>query len=324
MNYKIGSCCIWLTDTGETDAQFAFNSTTQSWLKRNPNLVEDRLWELASNNLHNLYAIVKHLSTLPEHLRMMRIGSEILPFYTVAEYKWFYDRSDVRISIESLLSKIGTLARQFDIRLSFHPGQYCVLGSDRSEVIDRSIEDIEYHAYLAAGMGYTKWHDCGFKINVHANGKFGIDGILAVLPRLSTTARNLISFENDEYSTGLDDILKLADHAAIVVDLHHDLIFTGQYRSSTDPVFDKIVDSWRGIRPVLHYSQYKPEFIVDQNELILPAHSKAKLRSHSDRLSHLAGMFYVAEFLPNFDVQVEAKDKNLASHEFANFVGGLY
>jgi UV DNA damage endonuclease len=26
---------------------------------------------------------------------------------------------------------IGTLARDQDLRLSFHPGQYCVLGSDR-------------------------------------------------------------------------------------------------------------------------------------------------------------------------------------------------
>ena len=60
------------------------------------------------------------------------------------------------------------------------------------------------------------------KCNVHISGRKGpARDTLHVLPRLSPEARNTITIENDEMSWGIDASLELADHVALVLDIHH-------------------------------------------------------------------------------------------------------
>ena len=77
------------------------------------------------------------------------------------------------------------MARKLDVKISFHPGQFCVLSSATPEIVERSIEEFEYHADLARWMGFGKSFQDGCKINVHISGKQGPDGIIKALPRLS-------------------------------------------------------------------------------------------------------------------------------------------
>jgi UV DNA damage repair endonuclease len=211
------------------------------------------------------------------------------------------------------------------VRLSFHPGQFCVLASESEEIVNRSIEEFEYHADMARWMGYGQTFQ-DFKINVHISGKRGPAGIRSALGRLSPEARNCITIENDEMSWGIDASLELVKDCALVPDLHHHWIRTGEYIQATDPRLDGIIDSWRGVRPALHYSVSREDVLVDHPIDHMPDHArllesgykKQKMRAHSDFYWNHAVTDWALTFWDRFDIQCEAKGKNLASGQVYN------
>jgi hypothetical protein len=180
-------------------------------------------------------------------------------------------------------------------------------------------------------MGYgNSWHDHGFKINVHLSGKGGPAKFLATLDRLSPEARNLIAIENDEISNGLDVTLAVAHRVALVLDIHHHWINTGEYIDPSDSRVQRVRESWRGVRPTCHYSVSREDILVDHDagtrpdlaELLGRGYKKQKLRAHSDFYWNQAVNRWAAGFLKDFDIQCEAKGKNLARDGFVNDVLG--
>jgi UV DNA damage repair endonuclease len=204
--------------------------------------------------------------------------------------------------------------------LSFHPGQFTVLASESDDIVDRSIEEFEYHADMARWMGYGQTFQ-DFKINVHISGRRGPQGIKAVIPRLSPEARNCITIENDEISWGIDSSLELVDDLALVLDIHHHWIHTGEYINENDDRVKRIIDSWRGTRPVIHYSVSREDLLTGHSGLQRPAllplmetgYKKGKLRAHSDFYWNTAVNEWALSFLDQFDIMAESKAKNLAS-----------
>jgi UV DNA damage repair endonuclease len=215
---------------------------------------------------------------------------------------------------------IGDVARANGVRLSFHPGQFTVLASDNPDIVNRSIEEFEYHADMVRWMGYGKSFQ-DFKINVHISGRAGPAGIKAVVPRLSTEARNCLTIENDEISWGIDSSIELVDTCALVLDIHHHWIHTGEYINENDDRVKRITDSWRGTRPVIHYSVSREDILVGHSgsqrpalgTLIESGHKKGKLRAHSDFYWNESVNEWALSFLPTHDIMCESKGKNLAS-----------
>jgi UV DNA damage repair endonuclease len=256
---------------------------------------------------------------------MVRIGSGLLPAYTHRDWDYFYRQESVRTWLERKYSYVGEIARSLDVRLSFHPGQFTVLASDNDSIVANSLEEFEYHADIIRWMGYGRnWQD--FKCNVHISGKRGPAGIKNILPRLSPEARNCITIENDENSWGLEASLELMNDVALVVDIHHHWVKTGEYIEVTDERIRKVIDSWRGIRPVLHYSISREDVIPtaktnlrpDYETLLQEGYKKAKLRAHSDYCWNTACNDWALTFWEEFDIMVEAKMKNLASQQLYN------
>jgi UV DNA damage repair endonuclease len=195
-----------------------------------------------------------------------------------------------------------------------------VLASDRPDVVERSIEEFEYHVDMIRWMGYgVKFQD--FKCNVHIAGKQGHEGIRKVLGRLSPEARNTITIENEENKHGLDDCLAIGDIVPIVLDIHHHWIKTGEYIQPEDDRTRMVVDSWRGVRPTLHYSVSRETDLVghpldvmpDMNLLLEQGYRKQKLRAHSNFMWNTAVNQWALQFRDDFDIMCESKCKNLAS-----------
>jgi len=322
---RIGFACKWaeINKKGEIVSAEGLNTggTTHAWAKRNSrSVVEEKIMDVAKRNIMNTHALVKRVATLEPELRMLRLTSDMLSFYTMDEYKEFWQSSDVQNSLQRWFAPIGETARANDVRLSFHPDQFVVLASDREEVVNKSIEEFEYHCDMARWMGYgQKFQD--MKINVHISGRKGPQGIRDVYNRLSPEARNTLTLENEEYTHGLTDCLSLSDLVPTVMDIHHNWIREGEYIQPTDDRVKMVIDSWRGVRPTLHYSVSREDVLVGHSGSQLPSHgalieagySKQKLRAHSDYYWNEAVNDWALTFLDNFDMMCESKAKNLAS-----------
>ena len=302
-------------------------STTVQWLNRQTrDVAEERLWDIMVHNIQSYYNLIEYVGSLPHELRMVRLGSDCLPVYTQSDWCYYWKLPDVVAYCEKHFARVGALARSLDVRLSMHPGQFTVLASDNDDIVDRSIEEFEYHTDIIRWMGYGKnWQD--FKCNVHISGRRGPAGIINVLPRLSPEARNCITIENDEMSWGIDASLELANQVALVLDIHHHWVASGEYILPTDDRFSRIIDSWRGVRPVIHYSVSREDLLDRQAKgkkpnmqaLLEQGYKKQKLRAHSDYMWNRAVNDWALTFLPYADIMVESKCKNLSSIELYNY-----
>jgi UV DNA damage endonuclease len=333
MTKRIGFACKWINDPSEVDGMkinakdrnLNTGSTTVAWLGRQTREVaEQKLWDLMAGNIEAVRKLVERVGTLDEHLRMVRISSDILPVYTQRDWSYFWRRADVVAYCEKHFAQVGLIARDRNVRLSFHPGQFTVLASINEGIVERSIEEFEYHADMARWMGFgRRFQD--YKINVHISGKQGPEGIRRAYKRLSTEARNCITIENEENSWGLKDCLELGDILPIVMDVHHNWIREGEYIQPNDDRVKRVIDSWRGIRPVMHYSCSREDVLIDHCPNTLPdykllleqGYKKQKMRAHSNFYWNRPANEWALQFLETHDIMSESKGKNLASFALA-------
>ena len=325
----LGFACKWIDHAGQVDGidskddakKYNTGGTTVSWLNRqSKDVAEQKLWDIMVGNIESTRLLVERVGQLDQNLRMVRLSSDLLPVYTHADWSYFWRRLDVRDYCERHFLTIGDSARRSNVRLSFHPGQFTVLASINPGIVDRSIDEFEYHTDIARWMGFGKTFQ-DLKINVHISGKEGPDGIRRAYARLSPEARNCITIENEENAWGLNDCLTLTDILPIVLDVHHNWINSGEYISPDDPRVQQVIDSWRGVRPTMHYSVSRedvlPGFSTTDRpklELLLEGgYKKQKLRAHSDFYWNTAVNEWALSFLDRFDIMCESKGKNLAS-----------
>ena len=233
MTKRIGFACKWIDHPEQVNGikpnddakKYNTGSTTVAWLNRQSRDVADqKLWDLMVQNIESTRLLVKRVGELDENLRMVRLSSDILPVYTEPVWSRFWRLPDTRAYCERGFRAVGDLAREMGVRLSFHPGQFVVLASINPGIVERSIEEFEYHADMVRYMGYGKSFQ-DFKINVHISGKQGPEGIRSAYKRLTPEARNCITIENEENAWGLDDCLSITDIVPIVLDIHHHLEF---------------------------------------------------------------------------------------------------
>ena len=322
---RIGFACKIQESPGKANPSLNTKTTTLTWLnKQTKHVAIERLHDIAKHNIQILQRQMVWLAASPKHLRMFRMSSDLLPAYTHEDWTWAYFDQDMVNLLSSGFAKVGELARKHDIKISFHPGQFCVLASENPNVVENSIQEFEYHCDIIRYMGYGKQFQ-DFKCNVHIGGKLGPQGIKAVLPKLSREARNCLTIENAEYTWGLDASLELVNDCALVLDIHHHWINTGKYIEPTDPKVQQVIDSWRGVRPTIHYSVSREDVLVDHDPHTMPCltqlkqqgFTSAKLRAHSDYYWNSAVNEWAMSFLPDFDIMCESKEKNLASYKFA-------
>lgn len=326
---KIGFACKYVHDQPlkkkDLEAvliKYNTKATTHTWLKKQSSKVaENKLLEVLEHNLASLDRIVDYVGRLEPTLRMYRISSDICPLYTHPDWKFFWQSKEIQQRLEQSFQELGSKIRESGVRVSFHPAQFTILASEKPDVVDRSIEEFEYHADMARWMGYGKSFQDGCKINIHVGGRLGTEGLIRNLGRLSKEARNLITIENDEFGYGLDEILNLKDHLALVLDIHHHWIKTGEYIERSDDRVKMVLESWQGVRPTIHYSLSREDLLPDHDKqtrpdlgtLLSKGFKKTDLRAHSDFYWNENCNQWALSFLDSFDIMCESKMKNLAS-----------
>ena len=207
---RLGFCCQWFhhdqtlkkKQLEEYQRPFNTRSTTVRWLNEHKDEAEDKLQFVFHHNLESIKKLITKVGALPPERRMCRLSSPILPVATEATWKYYWSKPDVIAYCEKHFAEAGDLARKLDVKVSFHPGQFTVLASVTPDIVERSIEEFEYHASMARMMGFGKSFQDGCKINIHISGRQGAEGIINILHKLSPEARNTIAIENDEMCWG--------------------------------------------------------------------------------------------------------------------------
>lgn len=329
---RIGFCCKWKgwdEKSKDLESDYNFKGTTLAYVRKLKTKKEqfEKIYNLVEHNLKSLHLIFDWFNTQPITVRMFRMGSDLLPFYTHDDFLWIYKDRTMMNLIKTELAILGIKARNNQIRLSLHPGQFCILNSKSSDVIRRAVMEFEYHVDVMRMMNFSGWHPYGMEINVHGGSKkMGLTPLLETISILSEDAKNWISIENDEYCYGISDLHRLADKCAILLDIHHHFIASkGEFISVDDDRVIPFISSWRGIVPELHFS-LSPEYVLKENKSSLPSYSllisegfsRTDMRKHSDMTFNTAMNDWALSFSEKFDICVEAKHKNLASFNLYN------
>jgi UV DNA damage endonuclease len=79
---------------------------------------------------------------------MYRMSTGIAPYASHPDLPQFRDQ----LQFSSELADLGKRARELDLRLSTHPGQYTVLNSTNEAVVDATIEELEVQSEILDAM----------------------------------------------------------------------------------------------------------------------------------------------------------------------------
>ena len=166
--------------------------------------------------------------------------------------------------VDKLLKEIGAYARSMNHRLTFHPGQYNVVGTPNEKAFHQTICDLSYHAEVLDRM------EMGVNsvMVVHGGGMYGdkektkqrwCDNYL----RLPQSVRNRLVLENCEKCFNIKDCLEVSEkiNIPVVFDTHHYECYKIMHPEETfeEPGFyiPQILETWkkRGIKPKFHVSE---------------------------------------------------------------------
>ena len=285
---RLGLCCIF------REEPIKFRRTTAAYLERQP--PADRRKYLAEIAAANAAALKAALVYCRENgIGAFRINSQILPLKTHPTVG--YDITDLpgHADIVRAFEACGRFSRRHDIRTSFHPDQFVVLSSPRTDVVRRSVAELAYQASVA------EWVHADV-INIHAGGAYGdkataLRRLRRVIDRLPPAIRERLTVENDDRTYTPRDLLPLCAQSAVplVYDVHHHRCHPDGL--SVAEVTAQAAATWNR-EPLFHLSSPRDGW------------SGPKSTRHHDYIDP-ADM--PAEWLPlNLTVDVEAKAKELA------------
>jgi len=268
-----------------------------------------------SSSLEKLEAIFERLQHLD--VRMYRMASALAPYATHPDLPQFHRQVE---ECSEQLARAGRRARELDIRLSFHPGQYVVLNSEREEVRTTAARELDTLAALLDALG------CGPEavVVLHVGGIAG--GRQAALERferglehVGEAGRRRLVIENDDRSFALADVLELSHRCGLPVVwdvLHHHCL--DPYEIPDAEALRAALATWPDrVVAKIHFSSPKTSVETKrvrrgrrvETKLVLPP-----LRAHADTIDPIAfaGFLHGAAHEQRFDVLLEAKAKDLA------------
>jgi len=261
------------------------------------NASEERLVELISHNLNSLGNIIDY--NIENNIKLFRISSDIIPFGSspVNTLNWW----------ELFATELTAIAKKIQenrMRISMHPGQYTVLNSPKEDVVERAIEDLNYHTQFIRSLRGTTEN----KIILHIGGVYGdksqaVERFIRNYNRLNETVKQHLVIENDDRSYTIKDVLTIGKTLGVPVvfdNLHHTINPCDEQQDDLYWI-RRCKETWKvdDGRQKIHYSQQDP--------LKQPG-------GHSETIGISDFMdYYQAINGEELDIMLEVKDKNLSA-----------
>lgn len=192
-------------------------------------------------------------------IRVMRLSSEMFPHKSnpkVVDYTYEF--------AADLLKQIGEKAKQYGHRLTFHPGQYNVVGSPVRASFEQTIVDLSYHADVLDLIDAGK----DSVMVVHGGGVYGdkeatIERWCKQYQELPENVQRRLVLENCEKCFSIEDCLRVAGkvNIPVVFDTHHYACYCKlhpeeKFKPATEYI-PAILETWtrKNIKPKFHVSE---------------------------------------------------------------------
>ena len=269
--------------------------------------------EVALANLDAVEAMVAYNARVG--IRLYRLSSDLVPLAT-------HPSRPVDLAaalagpLAPALSRIGAALRESSQRVSMHPGQYTVLNTPSPDVLERSVDELRYHAALLDALGAG----CEARLVLHVGGGYGDrtaakERFVRSVRMLPENVRCRLSVENDDRIFTPTDALEVA--TALSIPAVYDNLHAAQNpggEGGDDALWTaRFAATWKpGDGPQkVHYSQQAPD---------------RRGGSHSDSilavpfLAHLAALRTALGDAALPDLMLEVKDKNVSAVKAALLV----
>ncbi len=215
----------------------------------------ERFIDVCTANLDCLSQVLRY--NVASGILFFRISSDIIPFasHPVLDVAW-------QEILGEKLGEIGRYIRANRIRISMHPDQFVVINSNRSDVVERSVRELEYHADFLGLLGLSE----DARIQIHVGGVYGdrvgaMDRFISSYHELlDDRVRKYLSIENDDRCYCLADCLEISRKTGIPVifdNFHHSLLNRGEPVSGA---MASAAATWGGGcgLPMVDYSSQEP------------------------------------------------------------------
>jgi UV DNA damage endonuclease len=221
---------------------------------------DTRRWQKNPHLKCSLEEVAKILDYLhAERLDMYRLSSDLAPYATHPDMPQFHN---MVAESDAELRAFGAKAREYDIRLSFHPSQYVLLNSPDPKLTTKSIWDFASQAEMLDRMG------CGPEavMVTHVGGVYDdreaararwIDG-WAQCPE---HVKNRLVLENDDLRFSAADVLWIHERTGVrcVFDYQHFWCLNPEALEMRDTL-ERFLKTWpAGVRPKIHFSSPRTE-----------------------------------------------------------------
>ena len=229
----------------------------------------EALETLSQRICNNLDVSLKILKECGREGWAYRFSSSIFPLLT-------YDKADISLedlpNFNLISDKLKEIKQYLDlsgIMGSMHPDQFCSITSDRPDVVDKSVRELEFHAKFLDSIGLPQSHDCPINIHLSSIPKTKtvnqvVSQVGDVLDRLSDPVRSRIVFENNDKPNSFWNTENLYNYInknfqiPITLDELHWNCFPDK-SWDYEKAFKKCVSTWGDSVPRFHYSESKSE-----------------------------------------------------------------
>jgi UV DNA damage endonuclease len=293
-NHRLGYCCINLTLQESSKITINRGMVKRTFLDKGIIYAS----ELALANVKDLEKIINW--NHQNGILMYRMSSDMFPWCSEYEIKDLPDYSEIL----EIMKRIGDFVKSVGQRLTFHPSPYSVLASEKENVVNNAIKEINQHGEMMDMLGLDRTPF--YPINIHINTtkptkEDAANRFCENFKRLSDSAKSRLVVENDDkISQFTVKDLKEMVHDKIGIPVTFDYLHNkcNPYTESENEALSLALSTWpENIPAITHYSDSK-KIYEDES---------SKLLAHTDWIWNTIETYGL-----EFDIEFEVKMKEKA------------
>lgn len=297
---SLGLCCQWIESRKNRNNKILYENiinekSLQLGRYRDGKYDRNRIIQTYHNNVEEIIKLVPKL--VDNNIKVFRLSSGILPLFEFNEE--LIENDSV---LKQKFATLGKLFKENAIRVTCHPGQFTIINSNEDRIIENSIRELRYHAWMFDTMEFEQ--SPYYAINIHGGKRGNFSKLVETINnKLPQNVRSRLTLENDERCFSVKQLQEIYNETGvpIVFDSHH-FAFNDDGIDTND-AFNISVQTWNSIKPLQHVSNTEPG---------LEEGSFTERRKHSWLIHRIPEpqLEFVKKDL--IDLEVEAKGKNLA------------